>query len=1168
MADIIVETIQTVDQVIKGVTDHTKFKDGWDRNTYNEELITQITNLFNSSKNIETLVNSLNNLYSNYYTLSNNAKYTTGGQAKQFGESSNKGLVQNYQKDYDKLGFHTSSFRATASENPQTNDYWKDDKWQGGDNLWGSVTNERRANYFTPAQATELNEKLKGKGYEYVIDPNAPQGEGGYEYYKIQKIGGATPPEDKPNDDESPTNPPATEKTTTSGYPTIDDLPTDTQPVNGIDLTPLESLSGLLDSYSKNAAIKRINMSEQYPLKQGYRYYTAVKDGFNTQQAVSAQAEEERKRAAQNALQYGDADAYINSMLQVNNQAQVNKNNAAAQSENIYNQSLAQQEQNFNAYNALQSQIANENADIIAKNRSLRNNARKNEIIYNDASDQKHREYIKHNAALVKKAETDQRNNMMQLREYKNYSKQLSSITDEYQQAIDAASKETDATKARELIQVAQKVYSDKKQALDLQYKKNVASKQEIYGHEYYYPTYSKQKNTTPTITGSVSSVATSKRGGKLSPRLQEGGTLGGIVYSPGHPAIAESQPPLSTPQASRSQGYDYESKKKEEDKGFITEDMLLKIQGKMLPADFTIFKAQVDKYNQDMKWLGYSTISFSSIMETVNNGILQKDRFEKSCEHSIDQFTLDELALDSGGDFIALNPDGKLTVIDKKKAHQDITFGKKLNYKLLTNREVAELRFNDPSYAFNTHLTNQLATTIGFSQVQEDVMNIVEKMGKVTTKGDLTDYIVNYFGDQIRKTQAKEPTKEQEESIKAFSKQYFGYHEDGHTSVNGDNALTKQQMNYTLQYLWSVLPKKHKDVLIAQSIQNGTYTGKDYETLIQILQNAINFRMDREESQTSERTGTSGSSSSGGSGESLQHTTPLTSNSAFFDGNVFRTNGNFVFSPDDKIALGVFASESGDLRYRFDGDNGIKANNPIEKGPIGKTVLGESSLGGILDKNYIYIGNKKVTEQEAGDYVNLDQVFYTVYLPEDNNGNIDFNIGTMISEIYQKIMNNPQIQMAQDENKPAIFNEILKQTYPNIAQDLLMKSNGQLVYQGKQLGKYLVTYGYRDRDFFEDDNPFAVEISGSDETEKERQMSEVYDKWGVDDPGYGFFDLWKDLYKTPIFIKVRDNANVTLALDDKRIVERKQTVGQVATRQAAQAQPSVRIGEQSSSVL
>ena len=1167
MADIIVETIQTVDKVIKGVTDHTQIVDTWNRDTYNQELIIQITNLFNSSKNIETLVNSLNNLYSNYYTLSNNAKYTTGGQAKQFGESSNKGLVQNYQKDYDKLGFHTSSFRATASNNPQTNDYWEGGTWKGGDNLWGSVTNERRANYFTPAQATELNEKLKEKGYEYVIDPNAPQGEGGYEYYKIQKIGGATPPGDKPKDDENPTNPPAIEKTTTSEYPTIDDLPTDTQPVNGIDLTPLESLSGLLDSYSKNAAIKRINMSEQYPLKQGYRYYTAVKDGFNTQQAVSAQTEEERKRAAQNALQYGDADAYINSMLQVNNQAQVNKNNAAAQSENIYNQSLAQQEQNFNAYNALQSSIANENANIIAKNRSLRNNARKNEIIYNDASDQKHREYIKHNAALVKRAETDQRNNMMQLKEYENYSKQLSSITDEYQQAIDVASKEPNATKAKELIQAAQKVYSDKKQALDLQYKKNVASKQEIYGHEYYYPTYSKQRNTTPTVTGSVTSVTTSKRGGKLSPRLQEGGTLGGIVYSPGHPAIAESQPSLSTPQASRSQGYDYESKKKEEDKGFITEDMLLKIQGKMLPADFAIFKAQVDKYNQDMKWLGYSTISFSSIMETVNNGILQKDRFEKSCEHSIDQFTLDELALDSGGDFIALNSDGKLTVIDKKKAHQDLTFSKKLNYKLLTNREVAELRFNDPSYAFNTHLTNQLATTIGFSQVQEDVMNIVEKMGKVTTKGDLTDYIVNYFGDQIRKTQAKEPTKEQEESIKAFSKQYFGYHEAGHTSVNGDNALTKQQMNYTLQYLWSVLPKKHKDVLIAQSIQNGTYTGKDYETLIQILQNAINFRMDREESQTSERTGTSGSGSSGGSGESLQHTTDLSRNTVFFDGNLFQTKGNFVFSPNDKIALGTIASE-GNLDYMYDIDNNNQANTPIDAGPLGKTVLDDRALGTILDKDNIYIGNKKVSKYEVEDYVNLDQMFYTVYLPEDNKGDIDFNVGSEISTIYQNIMNNPQMQMAQDKDKYIIFNEILRQTYPKMAQDLLMKSNGQLVYQGNQLGKYLVTYGYRDKDFFEDDNPFAVEITGSDETLYEKRMSEAYDRWGVDDPGYGFFDLWKDLYKTPIFIKIRDDANVELARKDKRIVERKQTVGQVMTRQAAQAQPSVRIGEQSSSVL
>ena len=169
---------------------------------------------------------------------------------------------------------------------------------------------------------------------------------------------------------------------------------------------------------------------------------------------------------------------------------------------------------------------------------------------------------------------------------------------------------------------------------------------------------------------------------------------------------------------------------------------------------------------------------------------------------------------------------------------------------------------------------------------------------------------------------------------------------------------------------------------------------------------------------------------------------------------------------------------------------------------------------------------------------------------------------------MYQDIMNNPQMQMAQDKDKYIIFNEILKQNYPMMAQDLLMKSNGQLVYQGNQLGKYLVTYGYRDKDFFEDDNPFAVEITGSDETLYEKRMSEAYDRWGVDDPGYGFFDLWKDLYKTPIFIKIRDDANVELARKDKRIVEKKQTVGQVMTRQAAQAQPSVRIGEQSSSVL
>lgn len=1138
----------------------------FNRDTYNEEVIGQIVNLFATTDNLEQLVSSLNNLYSNYQTLSSKAKYTQGSDASELNQ------VNQYQKDYDTYGFHTNSFYATptAGSTPSSDDYWTEENgkrtWKGGDNYWGSVTNERRANYFTDEQAKQLNERLKEKGYEYVKDEKYP-GDDNYSYYKIRRIsdnggGGGSVVEEDPDPNGGGGGDKGGDKNkTTFGNPP--GLTTNTDNRSGIDLTPLESLAGLLDSYRKNAAIKAINMSEQYPLKQGYRYYNAVKDGFNTQQAVSAQTEEERKRAAQNALKYGDADAYINSMLQVNNQAQINKNNAAAQSEQIYNASLTQQEKNFNDYNALNAQISNDNANIIAKNRSLRNQARLNEIVYNDASYQKHREYIKSNAAKIKKAETDRRNAQLQQRLQENYLNEVNTYLEEYQAAIAEAAKQTDTTTAQNLMQAAAKTLEEKKQKAQLKLQQDALSQSEIYGHEYYYtPRYTSQQSSRPRITGSLSSSAvTQKTGGKLSKRLQSGGSisLGGVTYNPHSPNIPVSD---SMPGFTQGQYQPVTPKSDKENKNIFSDDMLKQFAEKMLPSDFQVFKSQVERFNFEMKTFGRSNQSFFDLLSIANRGMHEREQFKNSVSHSIDNNTMEDYALDTYGNFIALDTKtNTIKSIDKKKVYEDNKNGKKVDYQILTNVQVAQLRADNSQFAFNSTLSTRLSTTVSSMQVHKDIIDIVSKMGDVTTKGDLTDYIQQFYGSKI-----SEPTAEQWESIKRFGSQWFGYNAEGHTSKNGENALTEQNIKYTFQYLWSILPKQHRDVLLAQSIRTGTYTGKDYETLANVLNDAIRYRLDREETQVAPKESRDGSGSGSG-GDGLSHTIPVSQNTAFFDGNIFRTNGNFVFSPEDNVALGVVGSVATSLDYMADGDGSIRSGKPIEAGPIGKTILDNSSIGSLLDQDNIYIGNRKATKDEVKDYVCLNgNKYYTVFLPEVN-GQIDFSIGSKISSVYEQIMSSEAMQQAPEQNKPQVFNALLQQNFKEMAPYLVMDSYGRLKYQGNELGKYFVVYGYRDKDFFTDLNPFSTEITGSEETRIEKEMHELYNKWDVDDPGWGALDWYKELYKTPIFIKVDDHANETLAIADKGVVERKQTVEQVVTRETAQSAPQ-RVIRGSSSIM
>ena len=147
-------------------------------------------------------MDEFNKRFGNYYDLRRSAV----GQGYKYGSdptySGDK--VQDYQQWFDSKGGHTATYKDSDGNDQQawvwadtgqrnTGDWIPDEgKSFTGDNYFGDQTYRRTINYFTNKEVTDINNKLKSKGIEFVLDDRGKEfndtGTGRQMYY-LRKIG-------------------------------------------------------------------------------------------------------------------------------------------------------------------------------------------------------------------------------------------------------------------------------------------------------------------------------------------------------------------------------------------------------------------------------------------------------------------------------------------------------------------------------------------------------------------------------------------------------------------------------------------------------------------------------------------------------------------------------------------------------------------------------------------------------------------------------------------------------------------------------------------------------------------------------------------------------------------------------------------------------------------
>lgn len=162
--------------------------------TYNPTVIRRWTEIFTDPAN-SSLVNveNINAFLKKQRELRANTGYT--GEDAKYGEG-----VQAYQQAYHniyKFGNNSEFWndRTYISKTLNTGDRQNAEGTDFvGDNYYGLQTDNRRASYFSEAEAAQVNTAIKNSGYKFVIDQNQPNDNSdGRAHYHIEKIENNTP---------------------------------------------------------------------------------------------------------------------------------------------------------------------------------------------------------------------------------------------------------------------------------------------------------------------------------------------------------------------------------------------------------------------------------------------------------------------------------------------------------------------------------------------------------------------------------------------------------------------------------------------------------------------------------------------------------------------------------------------------------------------------------------------------------------------------------------------------------------------------------------------------------------------------------------------------------------------------------------------------------------
>lgn len=540
-------------------------------------------------------------------------------------------------------------------------------------------------------------------------------------------------------------------------------------------------------------------------------------------------------------------------------------------------------------------------------------------------------------------------------------------------------------------------------------------------------------------------------------------------------------------------------SSSKKKDDGLISEKLMLKLQEKGIPVDVDNFMNKLADIEREIDMgLGVNKRALYSLQAQANRIMQQADYLRKAEEHAEKNESLGEIAVGGRGELFVL--DGH-----KIKSISASEYDINKHGAAMTVGELIEHRKFNPSQVGDTELTRVINDNLGMSQISEYLQKVIATVGSASTTDEAYVDLAGYVGREA----AKKPTATQLESLQRVYSIIQQY---------GPNALFKlkntvegRNLEDAYRYIQTVLPRAMKTQLLGRNVAAGNKFETGGEYIHNLIVDALNSsNKTKIEEHISYEDSLNKAMNGGTKGDQNRNLGVL---EQLVQGSLGKTDYTIISSKNPNISMTLHGNMIGQLAdYN---------NNIVPKTPISLAI--QNSLGPITDINHIMMGDQKISPSMLDSILYNGESVINVWAPVDQNGDVDLDKMSEFQDLLKALSQRPELTTADK-------NQILQE----YGFDGILDEVGNFT-GGTNMAQFLVFTGLTSDEVLDGSNLFADKLSND---EKKFELDQIDRIYGTLNKGIknkdaqikfekGWFDFTTDLFKAPVFIKLKPTAQI-----------------------------------------
>lgn len=529
-----------------------------------------------------------------------------------------------------------------------------------------------------------------------------------------------------------------------------------------------------------------------------------------------------------------------------------------------------------------------------------------------------------------------------------------------------------------------------------------------------------------------------------------------------------------------------------------LNNEILNKITDSNLPNEVAIFEQAYMNVMRKAK----NNLDISSDLadlRTMMSSILSNQKTLSNAEQrATTNKSMDDVAIDSSGSIFAMTKDGHVEKVSFRKFDSS-------KHRALTYGELGQLRRTRPELVNDQSAIFSIGNSIGTEVISDYIMDVLTKVGKSTSKQDATLTLESVFH--------KKANMSTKDYLALKDLATLADHIGLDALFNTTQVASDKNLNEAMAYLFHMLPAQMERQLIGSYIGNGgTYKeAKKQKGLV--LGAALSMVNDHTEEFTNldydkdlnEIAGTQAGKTSTGTQKEFN----LNMIEQWIMG---MRPGEFKISDHNSKNQYTITVKGSRLPQLTTANNTRVSNKPMN-------IALDSSIGMLLDKSKIYLGETPISEGGLQNVAYTSDEVGKVSMPILNNGDIDWVGFHGSSKAEEHIKNNnitdinQKIKIHQDYRSFCTYDP----------------KTGELVpINPNKVASYLLTFGYTTSDFAElEDNPLSWLLEDDVKEQMQGLLESIYTeaktRHGIS--GIQGYKKRKDLYKVPVFVKISEHA-------------------------------------------